>query len=99
MAQFDYAATAAALTDVQFELLVRARLQMEAARYGGSASVSISLAAVVRNDRTEKCKWGVYFDYGETTSGERLHPTVTEAMRRRGWEESPEATMLLIEGN
>ena len=99
----DYRATAEAMSDVQFELLLRARMQLmheRALARGASQYDRVDLSFRWMRDNEEKPgvgRWTVSFNYGEDTKGERLVPAVDEACRRKGWDSGPEASLLLLD--
>lgn len=96
----DYAATAASMTDVQFELLLRARLRLEAARLAPlEKSVTMTFGATFDSiGNLDTGRWSVSVGWSDSTKGERLAPVVAECLRREGWAASGEAGLLLLEG-
>lgn len=96
----DYRATAAAMTDVQFELLLRARMRMEAQRVGGhSKLVHFNFRCEFsRAGELTASAWTACLDYGDDTKGERLSPVVSELIRRHTWGASGVASLLLVDG-
>src|SRR5271154_5855888 len=96
----NYAGTAAAMTDVQFELLLRARMRLERDRMGAiNRNVTFTFSCSFGTEgEMQGAKWSTSVSYDTSTKGERLGPVVTETRRRYNWDVSPEASLLLVEG-
>lgn len=100
MTAMDYAATAAQMTDIQFELLLRARLRHVAQRYQHPRNRHLDMRLNVKfksDGELESAGWTVCYGYGDDTKGERLEPALRESLRREGWNSSPEASLLLLD--
>lgn len=100
MTNADIVSMARDMSDVQFELLLRARMRLEAARNPrGHSQTTFAFGCNVKDGEIKDGRWTVYFDYGDNTKGERLHVVMSEALRRRGWDDSGASNLLMIESD
>lgn len=100
MTNADIVNMASIMSDVQFELLLRARMRLEAGRAPNRhIQTTMAFGCNVKEGEVKDGRWTVYFDYGDNTKGERLHVVMTEALRRKGWDDSKAASLLMIESD